>query len=429
MSSFSFFTPTASSTDINSFGPCSSSFNSISSNSPPIPTSKPPKKTRKKSKHILNPSAASYIPQKRQIQQDKLPEIQIINKSLNAGAKPYIPLPLIITKNDSKSRPNYKPLPAKKISFPSFACYEKLQSHQIYNATKHINDTRSQLSSLSSVISSMEDTPIPASVTASAFDDDSDIDSENEIMHIDLDNIKPYIPTDHHKPDIDLVYNISNKTNITNISNVSAGSPQPQNVNVINEDKVNECDIFSDNDIDSDSLSSDDDIHPVLAALNAPIWSPDDIDADTDSENDLTHHHQHQYRYTEQKHQFEEKEEKQLEQLTFGEKRNITFSRVAVEEEDYQYIIHPTKKPIKYSYMDTRKINTYSESKVAMDDNMIYPPHIQYMQQYQYGGSYIIQRMHSLSLSATIYSTYSSTQTKKKKIKTYITRTTITCGH
>ena len=104
-------------------------------------------------------------------------------------------------------------------------------------------------------------------------------------MHIDLDNIKPYIPTDnHHKPDIDLVYNISNNSNITTISNISRStSPQPQNVNVnvISEDKANECDTFSDsdNDIDSDSLSSDDDIHPVLAALDAPIWSPDDIDA------------------------------------------------------------------------------------------------------------------------------------------------------
>lgn len=372
MSSFNLFTPSTPSSPNNndSFGPCSSSFNSIAPSSCPKPSSKPQRKfrTRKRTKSILNPSAASYIPQQQKDQKEQ--------NQLNAGAKPYIPLPPKISKKVSKPLP-----PAKKVSFPSFACYQKLQSHQIYNATKHINDSRSQFSS-SSTISSLSDTPIPASVTSSYLDDS---DSENEIMHIDLDNIKPYIPDlEENKVDIDLVYNISNTSNTTNLD---IEIPTISDVNVISEDQANECDTFS----DSESLSSSDDIHPVLAALNAeksnnvlinaPVWSPDDIDADTDSEDDLEDAYFNDYNDCFYEPSDEEQEEEEKVAI------DVKYSKVAVEEEDYQYIIHPTKKPIKYGYLDANK----SISKVAMDDNMIYPPHIQYMQQYHYGGSYVIQ--------------------------------------
>ena len=138
---------------------------------------------------------------------------------------------------------------------------------------------------------------------------------------------------------------------------------------------------------------------------------------DTDSEDDLEDRYFNEY-----------KEEKQMQtqmqrQLSLGEKSNIIFSKIAMEEEDYQYIIHPKKKPIKYGYMDGRNINNNrSESKVAMDDNMIYPPHIQYMQQYQYGGSYIIQRMMYLSIILIMNGTYSYIQ------KTYHTNHIIHCA-
>ena len=401
MSSFNLFTPSTplsrNNNNDNPFGPCSSSFNSISPSSCPKPSSKPQRKfrTRKRTKSILNPSAASYIPQQQQQREQKEQKEQ---NQLNAGAKPYIPLPITIKKKVSKPLP-----PAKKISFPSFACYQKLQSHQIYNATKHINDTRSQFSSLST-ISSISDTPIPASITSSYLDDS---DSENEIMHIiDLDNIKPYIPDfeSNNKVDIDLVYNISNKTNMTNIS---IEIPSISDVNVISEDQANECDTFTDDESESSSLSSSDDIHPVLAALNiansnkelinAPVWSPDDIDADTDSEDDLEDEYFNDYNdyiYEPSPEQHEEEEEKAQQQPKLAKMSipmDVKYSKVAVEEEDYQYIIHPTKKPKKFGYLDANK--DISKSKIAMDDSMVYPPHIQYMQQYQYGGSYVIQRM------------------------------------
>jgi len=68
------------------------------------------------------------------------------------------------------------------------------------------------------------------------------------------------------------------------------------------------------------------------------------------------------------------------------EEKDVHYSKIALDDEDdYQYILHPNKAPIKYGYAQAQS----SSSKVAPDDTFIYPPHIQYMQQYEeHGGFY-----------------------------------------
>ncbi len=87
----------------------------------------------------------------------------------------------------------------------------------------------------------------------------------------------------------------------------------------------------------------DNDIHPVIAALteqesnellDAPIWTP-------------------------------EKHNNNMEE------KDITYSKIAIDEQDYQYIIHPNKKPIKYSYKQA------NVAKIAKETYNT--PHIQYM--------------------------------------------------
>ena len=57
---------------------------------------------------------------------------------------------------------------------------------------------------------------------------------------------------------------------------------------------------------------------------------------------------------------------------------------------DYQYIMHPNKKPIKYGHNASFK---QKQSKIAKDDTFIYPPHLKYLQQFEHGRSYTMQRM------------------------------------
>eukprot|EP01083_Nonionella_stella_P089229 248923_1 len=53
------------------------------------------------------------------------------------------------------------------------------------------------------------------------------------------------------------------------------------------------------------------------------------------------------------------------------EEKDITYSKIAIDEQDYQYIIHTNKKPIKYSYKQA------NVAKIAKETYNT--PHIQYM--------------------------------------------------
>ena len=110
-------------------------------------------------------------------------------------------------------------------------------------------------------------------------------------------------------------------------------------------------------DLISRTYADDEPVHPAIAALteqesiemlNAPIWNV---------QND---------------------EETKQNDVRFS-------SKIAIEEDDYQYLYHPNKKPTKYGYASSAK-----SSKIAKDDTFVYPPHIQYLQQSQYSGSYHI---------------------------------------
>eukprot|EP00484_Ammonia_sp_Unknown_P013906 CAMPEP_0197073664 /NCGR_PEP_ID=MMETSP1384-20130603/210720_1 /TAXON_ID=29189 /ORGANISM="Ammonia sp." /LENGTH=192 /DNA_ID=CAMNT_0042512503 /DNA_START=592 /DNA_END=1167 /DNA_ORIENTATION=+ len=190
-------------------------------------------------------------------------------------------------------------------------------------------------------------TPVPCSIPSSDLDDDSDSDI---LEIIDIDSIKPYVPElEPSKPDIDLVYNFSDKSSITLIS---AGSARRSDINVIDEEVAD-----SYTDTEDDIEDSDDSPHPAIAALtaresqdllNAPVWSPDDIELSSDEE--------------------DEEEEKSLQAFVYAQAaHNVVYSKIAMDEQDYQFIIHPNKKPVKYGYMDAQRA---AQSKVARDDTV-----------------------------------------------------------
>eukprot|EP01083_Nonionella_stella_P226031 803120_1 len=106
----------------------------------------------------------------------------------------------------------------------------------------------------------------------------------SECDSFDLDKIEPYVPNNRH--DIDDIHDIARTT-----------QHRHENINISIISETADCESP----------------HPAIAALsateykqllNAPVWSPQ-------------HHHKH-------------------------------VSKIAIDEEDYQFILHPNKKPIKY---------------------------------------------------------------------------------
>eukprot|EP01084_Bolivina_argentea_P313191 542339_1 len=147
MSSFNYFSPQSNPSTFISF---------------PIPISS------NKCTSTLNPDASTYIPL------NTFTNKPSESPSLNAGAAPYIPLPPKLNNIQKHNR--------KKTPCPSFTYYSNLNSSQIYNATykyieldnKHIhnednedNEDNKQTEDdiISTISSSIMDTPIPASVT------------------------------------------------------------------------------------------------------------------------------------------------------------------------------------------------------------------------------------------------------------------------
>mmetsp|Transcript_34637 Transcript_34637/g.56441 ORF Transcript_34637/g.56441 Transcript_34637/m.56441 type:complete len:545 (+) Transcript_34637:100-1734(+) len=374
MSSFNYFTPNRPYKKLSSRFAASEccSASSASYSSPSVKSS-------------LNPSASSYIPD---WASNTSSPSSLSSLSLNVAVQSYIPAslkPHTPNKHTSDAKHSHVSSPSPSSSSTtttkhhqqkpsSFALYMSM-SPQMFNCTQHCLDARSQISSSSSSASSstcFSQTPMPASVCWSDADD-SDIE-----LAIDVENIKPYIPdhqVDRAKPDIDLVSHLS----------VLTPSSAWYTPNVITEGKHSECADLSHRDRDAeheDAMSDSEDVHPVFAGwseqhtqalLNAPVWSPEDGMSVADQEEE------------------EEEEEKSAYVSAMAvEEPMITYSKVALAEDDYQYLMHPNKAPVKFSHLDMH--GAASASKVAVDPTVACPAHIQYMQPYQYNGRYVAQQ-------------------------------------
>ena len=97
-----------------------------------------------------------------------------------------------------------------------------------------------------------------------------------------------------------------------------------------------------------ESQCSEDSLHPAIAAmteqqiaklLDAPVWIPEEVEM----------------------------------AMNPSDCWDLHISKIAVDEEDYQWILHPNKSPVRYGYSEAHHQRSFeselSDSKIAPDDD------------------------------------------------------------